>query len=83
MSRSIRTTVCAAAKVVAQPLKFQLVTTAYQSEPYWIATQTLEVTTHDGHQCSIEFFLEEGCNALTAGEPVVMPAVPESEREQA
>ncbi|WP_115662708.1 hypothetical protein [Cupriavidus taiwanensis] len=73
MSRSIRTSICAAAKVVVQPVKFQL--TDIDGKPHWFATQTLEITTHDGQQCTFEMFLEDGCNALTAGEPVVLPPV--------
>lgn len=74
---SIQTSLCEAASVVVNPVKFRL--TSHEGKPYWFATQTLEVTTHDGHQCSIVIHLQEGCNALMAGEPVVMPPVPASE----
>lgn len=81
MSRSIRTSICAAARVVVHPVKFQL--TEIGGKPHWFATQTLEVTTHDGQKCHFEISLEEGCNGVAAGEPVVMPPVPASEGEPA
>lgn len=74
---SIKTSLCAAAKIAVKPVQFQLV--ANDDRTYWFATQTLEVTLHDGNECSFVIHLEEGCNALLAGEPVVLPSVPESE----
>ncbi len=80
---SIQTTLCAAAKVAVKPVQFQWITYDDGRDPYWIATQKLEVTLHDGNECSFVVHLREGCNALQTGEPVVMPPVPESEREPA
>ncbi|WP_035877263.1 hypothetical protein [Cupriavidus sp. amp6] len=73
---SIKTSLCAAAKIAVKPVQFQLAT--HDDRPYWFATQTLEITLHDGNECSVVIHLEEGCCALLAGEPVVMPTVPES-----
>ena len=78
---SISTHICAASSIVVRPVKFQLAD--HSDRPYWFAVQVLDVTTHDGQQCSITFHLEEGCNALTAGEPVAMPPAPASEGEPA
>lgn len=81
MADSINTSICAAAKIVVGPVKFQQ--TTYEGKPYWFATQTLEFTTHDGQKCSIVAHLQEGCVSLTPGEPVVMPVVPVGEGESA
>ncbi|SPR99526.1 hypothetical protein [Cupriavidus taiwanensis] len=78
---SIQTTICEAASVVIKPVNFQL--HSYEGKTYWFATQTLEVTTHDGHQCSITIHLQEGLNVLMAGDPVVFPPVPASAGEPA
>lgn len=80
---SIRTHICAAAKIDLKPVSFQLATPVDRTEPYWFATQTLEITTHDGHECTFVIHLEEGCNALMVGEPLVMPPVPAREGEPA
>ncbi len=80
---SIQTTLCAAAKIVVKPVQFQLITHDDGREPHWFATQMVEVTLHDGNECSFVIHLIGGCNALQTGEPVVMPAVPESDGEPA
>ncbi|UBM11710.1 hypothetical protein [Cupriavidus metallidurans] len=80
---SIKTTVCAAAKIKVEPVKLQLFTPADGRKPYWIATQTLEVTTHDGHECTFIIHLEDGCSTLMGGDPLVIPPVTAAEGEPA
>lgn len=80
---SIETSLCAAAKIVAKPVRFRKSGGSNGMPACMFATQRLEFTLHDGNHYTLVIHLEEGCHTLTASEPVVLPPVPESDGEPA
>lgn len=78
---STQTTLCAASRLVVSPVKHQLSTPDDGRAPYWIVYQMVEFTMHDGNKLVLTVHLEEGCNALSMGEPIVMPGAPMLEGE--
>lgn len=80
---STQTTLCAASKLVVSAVKHQLSTPDDGRAPYWILYQMVEFTMHDGNKFALTVHLKEGCNALSMGEPIVMPEAPKLEGESA
>jgi hypothetical protein len=73
---SISTTLCSAASIRVEPVKFRR-HEVVPGAPYVFATQTVYVSLHDGNHIELCFHLEEGATAVAPGETVVLPTVDE------